>query len=150
MKRGKFLLTLLAAAFTLLSVGGAQAQKKREALAWPAANLKWIEMKGGPPGLSYVDLWGHMDKGAYGVLVKLPAGMDHPLHVHTSDVKLVVVSGMFWYKPDGGTKVELGPGSYLMVPGGLKHTSGTGPDGVEMFQEGPGKFDMLPVEAPAK
>jgi anti-sigma factor ChrR (cupin superfamily) len=137
----------------LLCIGAvdSRAQKKKEAVVWPAGDVKWSEMKGGPPGIMYADLWGHIDKGAYGSLIKLPAGLKNPLHTHSSDTKLVVVSGTFLYTPDGGTEQRLGPGSYLMVPGGLKHMSGVSDDGpCEVFQEGPGKFDFHPAEGGMK
>ena len=142
--------TLVAA---LLCIGAvdSRAQKKREAVVWPAGDIKWSEMKGGPPGIMYADLWGHIDRGAYGSLIKLPAGLKNPLHTHSSDTKLVVVSGTFLYTPEGGTEQRLGPGSYLMVPGGVKHLSGVTEDGpCEVFQQGPGKFDFHPAEGGMK
>jgi quercetin dioxygenase-like cupin family protein len=137
-------------AFVLLATNSSFAQKKMaEATVWPAANMKWMEMKGGPPGATYADLWGHIDRGAYGSLVKLPAGIKNPLHSHTNDVKLVVLSGTFYYAPEGGQEQNLGPGSYLFVPGGLKHTSGVGGTGpCEIFQTSSGKFDFVPAEKP--
>ena len=151
MKRRMVLIACVYMAAAFLGTGDAAAQMKKGATVWPAADVKWMEMKGGPPGIMYADLWGHVEKGAYGSLIKLPAGMNNPLHTHTSDIKLIVFSGTFWYAPEGGAKVELGPGSYLLVPGGLKHTSGTGAGApCEVFQESSGKFDLLPVSAPAK
>ena len=118
---------------------------KKEATVWPAENIKWVEMKEGPPGLMVAALWGDMTKGAYGALVKFTQPMDNPLHSHTYDAKLIVVSGTFWVAAEGGEKVMLGPGSYMMEPGGGKHRSGAAA-GTVVFQEGSGKFDMKPVE----
>jgi anti-sigma factor ChrR (cupin superfamily) len=141
----------LVVALLFISTADSRAQKKKEAIAWPAGEVKWSEMKGGPPGIMYAELWGHMDKGAYGSLVKLPAGVKHPLHTHSSDTKLVVISGTFLFTPEVGTEQRLGPGSYLMVPGGVKHLSGVTEDGpCEVFQEGPGKFDFHPADAGMK
>lgn len=106
-----------------------------------------MEVKGASPGIMFASLWGNMDKGAYGVLVKFPAGTKHPLHTHTSDIKAVVISGTFYYAPEGGTEQRLGPGSYFFVPGGSKHMSGSTDDGpCEIFQESAGKFDMMSAE----
>lgn len=141
---------VLFALLVFLGTGSSIGQKKK-ATVWPAGEMKWSEMKGGPPGGMFVSLWGQMDKEAYGALVKLVAGEKHPMHTHTSDVKLVVLSGTFIYTPEGGTEQRLGPGSYLSVPGGLKHSSGTGDDGpCEVFQTSTGKFDMMPVEKMTK
>jgi hypothetical protein len=135
----------------LLTVSQTEAQKKN-VVAWAATDLKWTEMKGGPPGSMYSNLWGDIMKGAYGTFIKLPAGMSNPLHSHSSDTKLVVISGTFWVQPEGGQRKELGPGSYLFQPGKAKHMSGTvaGSDCL-VFQESTGKFDFVPAEgAPAK
>jgi len=147
MKKFITLLSLLLVGLFLVNSQSAVAQKKmkKEAILWPAADIKWEEMKGGPPGIMYANLWGDITKGAYGTLIKLPAGLDNPLHTHSSDVKGVVISGTFWIAPDGGEKKMFGPGSYFMVPGGWKHTSGTNGETM-LFQEGPGKFDMKPME----
>ena len=125
----------------------AQKKMKKEATIWPAADIKWVEAKDAPPGTMFASIWGNMTKGSYGALVKFGQGMNNPLHTHSSEVKAVVVSGAFWYAPEGGDKKVLGPGSYFMIPSGLKHTSGADP-GTVMFQEGPGKFDMKMVAAP--
>ncbi len=141
----------LVMALLFISTADTRAQRKKEAIVWPAGDIKWSEMKGGPPGITYADLWGHITKGAYGTLVKLPAGMTHPLHTHSSDVKLVVLSGTFLYAPEGGMEQRLGPGSYLMVPAGVRHTSGVSADGpCEVFQEASGKFDFIPADGGMK
>jgi hypothetical protein len=136
----------------LLTVTQTQAQKKKDFVTKPAGDLKWTEMKGGPPGIMYSNVWGDVTKGGYGAFIKLPAGMSNPPHSHTSDVKLVVISGTFWIQPEGGARKELGPGSYLFTPSKVKHTSGT-VAGSEclVFQESPGVFDFVPGDgAPAK
>ena len=152
----KSISVLIIAAFCLFVAvsTNAQAQSKgnKGATVWPSADIKWSEMKGTPPGVKimYSNLWGNIEKGAYGALVKLPAGMNHPLHTHTAAVKLVVMSGTFWYQVEGGEKKVLDAGSYLMVPGGLQHLSGTGDQGCTLFQESNGAFDMIPVEMDKK
>jgi quercetin dioxygenase-like cupin family protein len=143
-------MTLMFTLLVVLGLGVASGQKKM-ATVWPAADVKWMQMKDGPPGGMIAPLWGDPMKGAYGALVKLVAGEKHPLHIHTHDVKLVVISGTFLYTPEGGTEQRLGPGSYLFVPGGLRHSSGTGDDGpCEIFQTGTGAFDMKPMEKMTK
>lgn len=147
MKRFSFVLGVCALAMTLLLSTDAMAQKKKVATVWPAGDIKWEEMKDGPPGVKTADLWGNMMKGAYGTLVIFPAGQIHPLHSHSYDTKVIVISGTFLYTAEGGTEQRLGAGSYLLVPGGVKHTSGSGADGpCEIFQESAGKFDMHMVE----
>ena len=136
------------AGFFLLTMSNVQAQKKakKEAIQWAAENIKWEEMKDGPPGVMTATLWGDMNKGAYGALVKFPGNVKHPLHTHGYDIKTVVISGTFTYAPEGGEEKSYGAGSYLLIPRNVKHLSGSGPDGVTFFIEQPGKFDMKMVE----
>ena len=147
MKRFWLVLGACVMALALLLSTDVLSKEKKGATVWPAGNIKWEEMKGGPPGVKVANLWGDIAKGAYGTLVMFPPGEKHPLRSHTADVKVIVISGTFTYTPDGGSTQLLGPGSYLMVPGGLKHMSGTSDDGpCEIFQESSGKFDMHMVD----
>ncbi len=64
---------------------------------------------------------------------------------------MVVVSGIFWIAREGEAPTKLGPGTYLHVPAGVKHTSGTADGETLVFQESPGKFGLVPVaDPPAK
>lgn len=124
----------------------AQMKMKKETFLRAAEDLKWEQLKGGPPGVMSVMLWGDNTKGAYGGLTKFPAGFKAPLHYHTNDMKIVVIKGAYTYN---GKKY--GPGSYVFIPGGDKHVSG-GVDDSEtiFFIQQPGKFDLKPVEPPKK
>ena len=150
MKRTLVVLTMMLCGLILAGTSSALAQKKMKKMAVTMAteDLKWEEMKGGPPGIMYCNLWGDMMKGAYGAMVKLPANMQNPLHSHSSDTKAVVVAGSFYMTPEGGAEKVLGAGSYFMEPGGVKHMSGTKDQGATLFQEGTSKFDMKMVEMP--
>jgi quercetin dioxygenase-like cupin family protein len=151
-KKGVMTLSVLAGL-----VAGVAYAKSKEAVLWPAAELKWEEVKF-PPTMKlpegakppqYVALWGDMNKGAHGAFVKLHPGEQHPLHTHSSDLKGVVLEGTFTIGAEGAEPKKLGPGSYFLVPARWKHTSScTGPAPCTIFQEGPGKFDMKPVPVP--
>lgn len=152
MRFKRSLAIIAVAVLALFTVTVTHAQKKKGFAICPSGDLKWTEMKGGPPGIMYSNLSGDVAKGAYSAFIKLPAGMSNPPHSHSSDVKLVVISGKFWIMPEGGERKELGPGSYLFTPSKVKHTSGT-VEGSEclIFQESAGKFDFVPADgAPAK
>ncbi len=122
----------------------------------PAANLKWIDLDPtGAPGVKIVDLWGDHAKGAFGAFVKLPAGFAAPLHTHTHPIKVVFVSGTYIQVPEGKAEVRLGPGSYMLQPGGnYRHTTSCGKASeCVFFMESEGAFDLKPVaagNAPAK
>ena len=154
MKRTLWMFGAAAAAFLFLAEpvrAGEEAKAKgaKADVIWPAEAIKWED--GPAKGTHIAKLWGDMTKGgAYGALLKFDAGVMHPLHWHTQDLKLVVLSGTFIHHPEGGTETKLGPGSYLLQTGGKKHVSGSGSDGpCEFFMTSSGKFDMTMAGAPA-
>ena len=122
----------------------------------PAADLKWTDLDpSGAPGVKVADLWGDHTKGAFGALFKLPAGFVAPLHTHTYDMKVVFLSGTYIQAPEGKPEVRLGPGSYMMQPGGnYRHTTSCDKASECLFfVESSGKFDLKLVDAgkePAK
>lgn len=119
----------------------------------PEADLKWMDLDPkGAPGVKIADVWGDHTKGAYGAFIKFPAGFAAPLHTHTNDLKIVVVSGTFVQAPEGKPEFRLGPGSYEMQPGGnYKHTTACDKASeCVIFSQGGGKFDFKPVEAAKK
>lgn len=145
---------LVAAAVLAQGAGEAKAKaapKKaagKAAVIWPSGDLKWTDMTPGPPGVKVVDLWGDHTKGAYGAMIKFPAGTTAPLHTHTHDMRIAVVSGTLIHGPDGKPEVRLGPGSYLMQPGGTYRHTTTCDKASEcvFFAESSGKFDIKMVD----
>lgn len=122
----------------------------------PAADLKWTDLDPkGAPGVKVADLWGNHAKGAFGAYLKLPAGFTTPLHTHTYAMKVIFLSGTYIQAPEGKPEVRLGPGSYMMQPGGnYRHTTSCDKaSDCVFFVESSGAFDLKPVEAgkpPAK
>jgi len=116
----------------------------------PAADMKWTDLDpAGAPGVKIADLWGDHTKGGYGAITKFPAGFATPLHTHTNAMKIVMISGTFISTPEGKPEVRLGPGSYMMQPGGnYRHTTACDKASeCVFFIESNGKFDLKPVEA---
>jgi len=114
----------------------------------PAADLKWADLNPtGAPGVKIADVWGNHATGAYGAFLKFPAGFLAPLHTHTYDIKIVVISGTYTQAPEGKDAARLGAGSYAFQPGGsYKHVSGCDKaSDCVLFIESKGKFDLLPV-----
>jgi hypothetical protein len=122
----------------------------------PGEDLKWTDLDpAGAPGVKVADLWGDHTKGAYGAFFKLPAGFASPLHTHTHDMKVVIVSGTYIQIPQGKPEIRLGPWSYFLQPGGnYRHTTGCDRRAeCVFFAESNGKFDFKVVtegKAPAK
>jgi anti-sigma factor ChrR (cupin superfamily) len=115
----------------------------------PASDMKWTDLGPGAPGVKVADLWGNHVNGAFGALFKLPAGFAAPLHTHTYDMKVVIMSGTYIQAPEGKPEFRLGPGSYFFQPGGnYRHTTtcDNASDCVFLV-ESKGPFDLKPVDA---
>ena len=120
-----------------------------------ADDMTWTDLDPkGAPGVKIVDLWGNHTKGAFGALLRLPAGFAVPLHTHTHAMKVVFISGTYIQAPGGKPEVRLGPGSYMMQPGGnYRHTTSCDKTAdCVLFVEGQGAFDLkiVPAKPPAK
>ena len=156
-----------ATAFALAAAASAQGPGEAKAkiapkpaasrlVVMPAGDLKWVDLDPtGAPGVKIADLWGDHAKGAYGAFFRLPAGFAVPLHTHTYDIKVVIVSGLYVQGPEGKPEFRLGPGSYFMQPGGnYRHTTSCDKaSDCVFFAESKGKFDLKLVDAgkaPAK
>jgi quercetin dioxygenase-like cupin family protein len=140
MKRFSLYLALVLVGLIFFGATEASAQKKmkKQPILWAAEDIKWEQLKDGPPGVMTATLWGDQTKGAYGGLTKFPAGFKAPLHTHTYDTKIVVIKGAYVYNGKA-----YGPGSYVYVPGGTKHTTdGAAESETIFFLEQPGKFDL--------
>jgi hypothetical protein len=87
----------LPAAVLAQATGAAKAPKPpaSQLVVMPAGEMKWMDLDPGAPGVKVADLWGNHAAGAYGALFKLPAGFAVPLHTHTYDMKVVIVSGTY-------------------------------------------------------
>ena len=122
----------------------------------PAGDLKWTDLDpSGAPGVKVADLWGDHTKGSFGAYLKLPAGFAVPLHTHTHDMKVVFLTGTYIQAPEGKPEVRLGPGSYMMQPGGTyRHTTSCDKSSECLFfVESSGAFDLklaATPNAPAK
>lgn len=150
-KRG---ISLIAVAFVgLLAIAVASADKtktSRSPVPIRPADLKWVDLDPtSAPGVKVADLWGDHTRGPFGAMFKLPAGFAAPLHTHTHDMKVVIVSGSYLQAPEGKAEFALGPGSFLLQPGGnYRHTTrcDTASECVFMVISD-GAFDLLPARA---
>ena len=114
----------------------------------PSSDIKWTDLDPGAPGVKVSDLWGNHANGAFGALFKLPAGFTAPLHTHTHDIKVVIVSGTYIQAPEGKPEFRVGPGSFVFQPGGnYRHTTtcDNASDCV-ILVESKGPFDLKPVK----
>jgi mannose-6-phosphate isomerase-like protein (cupin superfamily) len=134
--------TALAIVAALVAV--AQAQKGKQAIYVSSAQAKYKPTPMG--GVSMAGLWGEMELGPHATFTKFDPGYDAGMHTHTSDVWIVVIKGAYLYKDDAGEK-RVGPGDFLLVPGGHQHWSGGDKqEGALFYEEASGKFDSIPAK----
>lgn len=127
---------------------GAPKQHNRQAPRMMAfADLKWTELPENK-GVVFAALSDDPRTGEYTLIRKVHAGTDNPLHTHSSEIKNVIISGVWYTGADSGSIRDFGPGSVLVMPANWRHVSGcrAGSDCV-FYQEGKGKFDYKPVSS---
>jgi len=105
-------------------------------------DMKWTEVPQ-RKGMFMAVLSGDPATGEYTQMRKVPAGTDNPLHSHSSQLKNVIISGVWYTGTDSASAKDFGPGSVVMMPANWVHASGcrAGSDCV-FYQEGEGKFDF--------
>lgn len=111
--------------------------------------LAWTDLDPtGAPGVRIAPIWGDPGSGAFGAFLRLPAGFTSPPHTHTHPMKLVIVSGTYVQQAGEASPFRLGPGSYLMQPGGdYRHITSCDPAAdCVFFFESNGAFDLLPAD----
>ena len=132
------------------SLGLAEAQKtatKAKKVVYVSSDkADFKEMAHGNGGVSMAVIWGDPDKGAHATFTKFKPGYEAGVHTHTNDVSIVVIKGAYLYKDDAGEK-RVGPGDFLKVPGGHKHSSGGDKtEGALFYETGTAKFDLIPAK----
>ncbi len=110
-------------------------------------DLKWTALPE-RKGMQFAVLSGDPKTGEYTEMRKVPSGTDNPLHTHSSEVKNVIISGVWYTGADAASARDFGPGSVVVTPANWVHVSGcrAGSDCL-FYQEGNGKFDFKPVSA---
>lgn len=129
----------------MLAQEGTQRQKNETPLMVSFADLKWVELPE-RKGMQFAVLSGDPKVGPYTQIRKVPAGTDNPLHSHSSEIKNVIISGLWFTGSDAASAKDFGPGSVVVMPADWVHVSGcrVGSDCV-FYQEGKGKFDFKPA-----
>jgi quercetin dioxygenase-like cupin family protein len=131
----------------------AAAESKKVPLMVSFADVKWSELPE-RKGTYFAAVSGDPKVGPYTQLRKVPAGTDNPLHAHSSEITMVIITGVFFTGSDATSARDFGPGSVVMLPANWVHgvhVSGcrTGSDCV-FYQDGKGKFDYKPLAPPRK
>jgi ChrR Cupin-like domain len=130
---------------SMLAQEGGQKAESKAPLMVSFTDLKWVELPE-RKGMQFAVLTGDPKIGAYTQIRKVPAGTDNPLHSHSSEIKNVIISGVWYTGKDAASAKDFGPGSVVMMPADWVHVSGcrSGTHCV-FYQEGKGKFDFKPA-----
>jgi ChrR Cupin-like domain len=75
-------------------------------------DLKWTELTE-RKGMQFSVLSGDPKTGAYTQIRKVPAGTDNPLHSHSSEIKNVIIRGIWYTGADAASAKDFGPGSVV-------------------------------------
>jgi quercetin dioxygenase-like cupin family protein len=143
-----FVAVAVACAWTpLLAQESAQKSDSKTPLMVSFTDLKWVELSE-RKGMQFAALSGDPKTGPYTQIRKVPAGTDNPLHSHSSEIKNVIISGVWYTGANAASAKDFGPGSVVMMPADWVHVSGCRPGSECVFyQEGKGKFDFKPAAA---
>jgi quercetin dioxygenase-like cupin family protein len=108
-------------------------------------DLKWVELPQ-VKGTQFAAFSGDPKTGPFTQMRKIPAGSDNGVHSHSSEITMVVISGVLYVGPDAASAKDFGPGSVIVMPADWVHVSGCRPGSDCIFyQEGKGKFDYKPA-----
>ena len=108
-----------------------------------------------PPGAKMAVLDGDPTKpGPFTVRMKSPAGYRVPPHTHPTTERVTVISGSFRIgmgdKLDEANAPELGPGSFVVMPAGMKHFAMASAESIiQINSEGPFQINYVnPADDP--
>ncbi len=135
----------LALAFAAIApqVSAKDMQKAGSCVLLPADDLKWNEVPGFP-GVKMAALEGDPATGPCHIMMKLSDGFAAPLHHHTSDHFVTVVSGTLSLTVDG-KETKLPAGSFFLFKGKKVHVTKCEPGAdCVLAIDARGKWDVLP------
>jgi mannose-6-phosphate isomerase-like protein (cupin superfamily) len=113
-----------------------------KAVVAPKGELKWMDM--GVPGVSAANADGDLKKGASHFFLKYPAGLVTPLHHHSADHYVTVLSGDLVLVVDGKDH-RVPPGSFFALTGKEPHVARCeGKEDCVMSIDARGAWDVVP------
>jgi mannose-6-phosphate isomerase-like protein (cupin superfamily) len=132
---------LVAVAAALFSAAFVFAGETGKSVVLPKANLKWTAM--GNAGVAAAPVSGDMQKGPCRFYLKYPAGLVTPMHHHSSDHYVTMISGSITLTV-GGKEHRLGPGDYFMLADRAMHTAKVeGKEDAVFFIQADGPWDVV-------
>ena len=126
------------------------AQGSGKLVVTPQSAVKWTSA--GIPGVSIAPVDGDPTKGAAHFFLKYDPGLVTPVHHHSPDHYVTVVSGTLTLTVDG-KESRLGPGSFFALVGQKPHAARVeGQEPAVMSIDARGTWDVVPeaAQAPTK
>jgi len=119
----------------------------KKPVAMTPDQMKWVPVPN-TPGVMTAVVWGDPETGAHGAFHKFVAGFRAPLHTHTANTRIVVISGTMAMIGKDGKEMKFPAGSYYTQPNTLPHVTKC-MEGSEclVFLQANGKWDLKPVVA---
>ncbi len=134
---------ILACAAATLSASPKEAKKAATVVLLPAGDIKWNDVPDFP-GVKMAALEGDPSKGAGHFFIKLKDGFAAPLHHHSSDHFVTVVSGTLSLTVDG-KETRLPAGSFFLFKGKKTHITKCEPGAdCVLSVDARGKWDVVP------
>lgn len=118
MKNTRVLGAVIAAA--MFSAAFVSAGESSKTVVVPSTDLQWKDT--GNAGVAVAPVSGDMDKGASRFFLKYPAGLVTPMHYHSANHYVTLISGSITLTV-GGKDYRLGPGSYFVLTDKALHTA---------------------------
>ncbi len=113
------------------------------------ADLDWRSVDPtNPTSPQMAALWGDPTNGPYGAILRVPAGFESPMHHHSRDERVVMISGTSLHWTADGSREgapAMTAGDSMVMPAGIDHVSAAAPgeDCLEFItQDGPFDFAM--------
>ncbi|HEX6790058.1 MAG TPA: cupin domain-containing protein [Candidatus Krumholzibacteria bacterium] len=133
--------TILALSAALVAAASVLAIAGEMTMVTPKADLKWKDL--GIPGVAAAVVSGDMEKGPSRFFLKYPVGLTTPLHHHTTDHYVTLISGNITLTV-AGKDYKLGPGSYFQLTGKAPHVAKVeGNEEAVFFIQADGPWDVV-------
>jgi glyoxylate utilization-related uncharacterized protein len=133
--------SVAAIAVALFSAAFAFAGETGKSVVLANADLKWTAM--GNAGVAAAPVSGDMDKGPCRFFLKYPAGLVTPMHHHTANHHVTVISGTITLTV-AGKEHRLGPGAYFMLADRAGHIARVeGKEDAVFFIQAEGPWDVV-------
>lgn len=130
-----------AIAAALFSAAFVIAGEPARTVVLPATDLQWKVVNSA--GVAVAPVSGDMEKGACRFLLKYPAGLVTPLHHHTTNHHVTLISGSVTLTV-GGKDYLLGPGSYFLLADRAPHIAKVeGKEDAVFFIEAEAAWDVV-------